>query len=90
VAVNRVFVDTNVLFPVSVMDLMLALTEDSIHEVIWTDRLLAEWERVIVRHHRRSTDSARAVDRECPTAVRWSTPPENVGRCGYRPPDPGH
>jgi predicted nucleic acid-binding protein len=61
VASNRVFVDTNVLFPFSVMDLVLALTEDGIHEVIWTERLLTEWERVIVRHHRRSTDSAKAV-----------------------------
>jgi hypothetical protein len=32
----RVFVDTNVLFPFSVMDLMLALTEDSVHEVLWS------------------------------------------------------
>lgn len=27
----RVFVDTNVLFPFSLMDLMLALTEDAVH-----------------------------------------------------------
>ena len=39
---TRVFVDTNVLFPFSVMDLMLALTEDSVHEVLWTQALLAE------------------------------------------------
>lgn len=49
----RVFVDTNVLFPFSVMDLMLALTEDSVHEVLWSNALLAEWERVIVREQRR-------------------------------------
>jgi predicted nucleic acid-binding protein len=57
----RVFVDTNVLFPFSVMDVMLALTEDSIHEIVWSERLLAEWERVIVREGRRSADSAAAV-----------------------------
>ncbi len=57
----RVFVDTNVLFPFSVMDLMLALTEDAVHEVIWTDALLAEWERVIVEQQRRSADSAARV-----------------------------
>jgi predicted nucleic acid-binding protein len=57
----RVFVDTNVLFPFSVMDLMLALTEDAIHEVIWTERLLAEWQRVIVREHHRSPESAAAI-----------------------------
>jgi hypothetical protein len=37
-----VFIDTNVLFPFSVMDLMLALTEDGIHGVMWSDDLLAE------------------------------------------------
>jgi predicted nucleic acid-binding protein len=57
----RVFVDTNVLFPFSVMDLMLALTEDSVHQILWTERLLAEWERVIVREQRRSPASASAV-----------------------------
>jgi predicted nucleic acid-binding protein len=58
---TRILVDTNVLFPFSVMDLMLALTEDSVHEVIWTQALLAEWERVIVREQRRSAASAAAV-----------------------------
>jgi hypothetical protein len=32
--VARVFVDANVLFPFSVMDLMLALTDDGIHDVM--------------------------------------------------------
>lgn len=40
---------------------MLALTEDSIHEIVWSERLLAEWERVIVREGRRSAESAVAV-----------------------------
>ncbi|WP_392671544.1 PIN domain-containing protein [Streptomyces sp. LN785] len=57
----RVFVDTNVLFPFSVMDVMLALTEDAIHEIVWSERLLAEWERVIVREGKRSAKSAAAV-----------------------------
>jgi predicted nucleic acid-binding protein len=56
-----VFVDTNVLFPFSVMDLMLALTEDGIHEMRWTEALLDEWERVIVREQRRSTESAARI-----------------------------
>lgn len=58
---TRVFADTNVLFPFSVMDLMLALTEDGVHEVLWTQALLAEWERVIVREQRRSAASAAAI-----------------------------
>lgn len=39
----RVFVDTNVLFPFSLMDLMLALTEDAVHTVVWSDHLLEDW-----------------------------------------------
>ncbi|MFF9507056.1 hypothetical protein ACF1BU_15535 [Streptomyces sp. NPDC014724] len=57
----RVFVDPNVLFPFSVMDVMPALTEDSVHEIVWSERLLAEWERVIVREGRRSAAVAAAV-----------------------------
>lgn len=58
---GRVFADTNVLFPFSVMDLLLALTEDAIHEVIWTDALLDEWEEVIVREQKRSAATAASV-----------------------------
>lgn len=64
----RVFVDTNVLFPFSVMDLLLALTEDTVHTMLWTERLLGEWERVIVREQQRSSASAQAITsaiREC-------------------------
>lgn len=43
------------------MDLLLALTEDGLHEVLWTDALLDEWERVIVREHARTAASARAI-----------------------------
>jgi predicted nucleic acid-binding protein len=43
------------------MDLMLALTEDAVHEVIWTDTLLDEWERVIVREQHRSAASAARI-----------------------------
>jgi hypothetical protein len=66
----RIFVDTNVLFPFSVMDLMLALTEDAVHEVIWTETLLAEWERVIVRQHHRSTNISAACNRTCSRRAR--------------------
>jgi excisionase family DNA binding protein len=59
--VAKVFIDTNVLFPFSVMDLMLALTEDGIHDVMWSDDLLDEWEHVIVRERRRSPDAAAAI-----------------------------
>ncbi|GAA0412272.1 hypothetical protein Acor_16350 [Acrocarpospora corrugata] len=58
---SRVCVDTNVLFPFSLMDLMLALSEDAVHTVIWSDHLLDEWERVIVREQRRSAPSATRI-----------------------------
>lgn len=58
---SRVFADTNVLFPFSVMDLLLALSEDGVHEVIWTDALLDEWEEVIVRERRRASETAASV-----------------------------
>jgi excisionase family DNA binding protein len=72
--VARVFVDTNVLFPFSVMDLMLALTEDGIHDVMWTDALLDEWERVIVESQRRPADSYRSLVSE----VDGLDPDDNV------------
>jgi len=58
---RRVLVDTSVLFPFSVMDLFLALTEDGVHEMLWTDDLLDEWERVIVRERRRTPETAASV-----------------------------
>ena len=58
---RRVLVDTSVLFPFSVMDLLLALTEDAVHQVLWTDDLLDEWERVIVRERRRTPETAASV-----------------------------
>lgn len=75
----RVFVDTNVLFPFSIMDLMLALTEDAVHEVLWTEMLLAEWERVIARAQRRSTESAAAIT----AAVREFFPESRVAEEEY-------
>ena len=75
----RVFVDTNVLFPFSVMDLMLALTEDFVHEVLWSEALLAEWERVIVREERRSAASAASIT----AAIREFFPDSEVRAAEY-------
>ncbi len=46
---DRVFVDANELSPFSVMDLVLTLAEELVIDFVWTDELLTEWERVIVR-----------------------------------------
>jgi predicted nucleic acid-binding protein len=43
------------------MDTMLTLAEDSVHEILWSDALLDEWERVIVRENARSAESAAKI-----------------------------
>ena len=58
---DRVYVDANELFPFAVMDVLLALAEDLIVDFVWSEELLDEWERVIVREGRRSPESARSV-----------------------------
>jgi len=55
---DRVFVDANELFPFSIMDLVLSLAEDLLLDFVWTDELLAEWERVIVREGKRTPQTS--------------------------------
>ena len=63
------------------MDLMLALTEDGIHEVIWTEALLREWERVVTRDHRRSPAVAASIA----NAVREFFPDSEISMESYSP-----
>jgi predicted nucleic acid-binding protein len=77
---KRIFADTNVLFPFSVMDLLLALSEVGLHELLWTDALLDEWEDVIVRGHRRSKETASAIT----TAIRDFFPDSEVALSDYQ------
>jgi len=58
---DRVFVDANELFPFSIMDLVLSLAADLLLDFVWTDELLAEWERVIVREGKRTPQTAQSV-----------------------------
>lgn len=76
---RRAFVDTSVLFPFSVMDLLLALSENAVHQVLWTEHLLAEWERVIVREHRRTPETAASVV----AAIRESFADCEIMRASY-------
>jgi hypothetical protein len=55
---RRVLPDVNVCYPISLLDLVLRLDENDIHEVIWTDDLLDELARVWVEHGARSAESA--------------------------------
>lgn len=59
--VERVFIDTSELFPYTIMDILLTLSEDRLFDWMWTDELLDEWERVIVREKHRTPESARSV-----------------------------
>lgn len=76
---GRIFADTNVLFPFSVMDVLLALSEDGVHDVLWTDALLTEWEDVVVREQKRSPESAASVT----TAVRQFFADSEIERAEY-------
>jgi predicted nucleic acid-binding protein len=58
---------------------MLALTEDAIHEVIWTETLLAEWERVIVGRYHRSAESAASIT----AAIREFFPEGQIPEADY-------
>lgn len=58
---QRVFIDTSELFPFTIMDVLLTLSEDFLFTWVWTDELLAEWEEVIVREGVRTPESARSV-----------------------------
>lgn len=76
----RVLANTNVLFPFSLMDLMLALSEDRIHTLLWSETLLAEWERVIVREQHRSPQAAAAIT----SAIRDYFPENCVPEADYK------
>ncbi|MDL9978659.1 PIN domain-containing protein [Microbacterium sp. ASV49] len=58
---QRVFIDTSELFPFTIMDVLLTLSEDFLFTWVWTDELLDEWEHVIVREGIRTPESAHSV-----------------------------
>ena len=58
---QRVFIDTSELFPFTIMDVLLTLSEDLLFTWVWTDELLTEWEEVIVREGQRTSKSAASV-----------------------------
>ncbi|MDN5797157.1 MAG: PIN domain-containing protein [Intrasporangium sp.] len=58
---QRVFIDTSELFPFTIMDVLLTLSEDFLFTWVWTDQLLDEWEGVIVREGKRTPESAASL-----------------------------
>ncbi len=64
----RVFVDTNVLFPASLADLTLSASEYGLFELVYSDHLLTEIQRVLVDHKGLAPASAqRFIDEICET-----------------------
>lgn len=45
---ERVFPDTNVLYPISIADLLLRLGDVALHAIVWSEDLLAEVERILI------------------------------------------
>ena len=76
---ERVYPDTNVLFPISVCDLVLRLAEIDVHQVLWSDYLLHELEEKLVERRRCTADSARKI---C-DAIRHAFPEGEVERSRY-------
>lgn len=58
---QRVFIDTSELFPFTMMDVLLTLSEDLLFTWVWTDHLLDEWQTTIVREGKRTPESAASV-----------------------------
>lgn len=77
---RRVFIDTNELFPFTVMDLLLTFAEDFLFTWIWTDEILGEWEEVIVREGKRTPESAASVV----SAVRTHFSRDRIDPAAYR------
>jgi hypothetical protein len=61
VTLRRVLPDTNVCYPLALLDLLLRLDEVSLHEVIWSEDLLEELREVWVRNGARSFEAAGRV-----------------------------
>lgn len=78
---ERVFVDTATLYPVSLADLVLRLAELGMFELLWSDHLLAEVERVLVEYKGLAAERA-AYFCEC---IRRAFPDGRVAPEEYLP-----
>jgi predicted nucleic acid-binding protein len=75
---ERVFPDTNVLFPMSLMDMVLTLDRVEAHRFVWSETLLAEWRRVVLRSRPESTPRVESVLTAIRTAFAATRVPEEA------------
>lgn len=59
--VRRVLPDTNVCYPISLLDLLLRLDEVSLHEIVWSEALLGELAATWVSRGVRAREAAERV-----------------------------
>jgi predicted nucleic acid-binding protein len=79
-----VFPDTSVLFPMSVFDLLMRMTEIGVHEILWSEDLLAELERVWEREREAGRRVPSVGAAEAALAGVRATFPDEVPPIDYR------
>lgn len=77
---ERVFPDADVLYPISVADLTLRLGDIELHQVLWSEDLLAEVERVLFERKGLTPENATYFC-DC---IREAFPHGEVAREDYR------
>jgi PIN domain len=76
---DRIYPDTNTLYPISIADLILRLAEIGLISLAWTEYLLDEVERVLVDHKGLSGRAARYFC-DC---IRQTFPDGRLERASY-------
>lgn len=76
---ERVFPDSNTLYPISVADLTLRLADIALNELVWSEDLLAEVEGMLIEHKGLPPDRA-AYFCDC---IREAFPDGEIQRSAY-------
>jgi hypothetical protein len=79
VAITRVLPDTNVCYPISLLDLVLRCDEASLVSVLWTEDLLAELTRTWVAKGVRSVEAAEHLCQQ----IRSTFVGQDISRAEY-------
>lgn len=75
----RVLPDTNVCYPISLLDLTLRVDEANLHRFLWSEDLLDELARVWVRNGARTLEEASRICQQ----IRDSFPDQKIHRANY-------